>query len=320
MPKMAGAKSSPPDHPLGTTMKLVNYRRGDAARFGAVVGADIVDLVDLATAAGQSLPGDIITFIEQSPAALDRAKALIAAHEGKWPAGTTTPLAGATLLAPVPRPPKGVIGIGLNYVEHVAESNRAMQTQKELPTHPVTFIKPSTSIIGPEAAIVHNPKQTQQLDWEAELAVVIGTRCRNVAEADWRDHVFGYTCVNDISARDMRYGGQWGFSKGQDTFCPMGPWLVTADEIADPHDLKIGIKVNGVQKQDSNTSYMIFKTGALIEHITRGVTLEPGDVIATGTPAGVGISYDPPQFLKAGDEVVVEVEGIGTLRNTVVGA
>ncbi|CAA9352567.1 MAG: Fumarylacetoacetate hydrolase family protein [uncultured Microvirga sp.] len=221
------------------------------------------------------------------------------------------------LLAPLPRPPKGVIGIGLNYAEHVEESSRTMETQKELPTHPVIFMKPSTSIIGPDDAIVHNPAITEMLDYEAELGVVLGRRCRNVGADEAMAYVFGYTCVKDVSARDCRHGGQWTFAKGQDTFAPMGPWIVTADEIADPHDLAIGLTLNGVQKQNSNTRHMIFKIPALIAHLSSAMTLEPGDVIATGTPEGVGISFKPPQFMKAGDVVEMRVEGVGTLRNTV---
>lgn len=301
-------------------MKLVTYLAEGSPRLGAVVGNEIVDLPRLAEAAGTSLPADMRRFIEESPAALDRAKDLVARANGSWPAGVARPLEGAKLLAPLANPPKGVIGVGLNYAEHVAESSRTMDTQKELPSHPVIFIKATSSIIGPGDGIVHNPAQTQQLDWEAELGAVIGRRAKNVGKQDAMDYVFGYTCINDVSARDLRHGGQWCFAKGQDTFCPMGPWIVTADEIADPHNLDISLKLNGEYKQNSNTRHMIFKIPDLIAHLSSGITLEPGDVIATGTPEGVGISYNPPQFMKAGDKVEIEIENVGKLVNVVVGA
>lgn len=299
-------------------MKLVTYQRADSQRLGAVVDETVVDLADLAAKAGKSLPGDIISFIEQSPSALETAKALVTEHAQSWPQGVAQPLADVKLLAPVPRPTKGVFGVGLNYAKHVDESARTMDTQQELPTHPVIFTKPATAVVGPDANIEHNPRLTKMLDWEAELGVVIGRKARNVSEDEALDYVFGYTCLNDISARDMRHGGQWSFSKGQDTYCPMGPWLVTADEIDDPHNLDIRLTVNGEEKQNSNTRYMIFKTNQLIAHLASGITLEPGDVIATGTPEGVGISYSPPQFLKDGDVVEMHLEGIGSLRNRVV--
>ncbi len=296
-------------------MKLVTYLRKDAPRLGAVVNDRVVDLADLATAHGESLPSDMISFIEASPSALNTAYKLLEKAGSEWPE-----LNAVKLLAPIPRPPKGVIGVGLNYAAHVEESSRTMDTAKDLPTHPVLFIKPPTTVIADGDGVIHNPKQTQQLDWEAELGAVIGKRCRNVAAGDALDYVFGYTIVNDISARDLRHGGQWCFAKGQDTFAPMGPWIVTADEIPDPHNLNISLKLNGVYKQNSNTRYMIFKTHDLIAHLTSGITLEPGDVIATGTPEGVGISYNPPQFMKAGDQIEIEIEKIGFLRNPVVAA
>lgn len=296
-------------------MKLVTYDRGTGPRLGAIAGDDVVDLVELAAAAGETCPADMLTFIEESPAALERMKILL-----KGEPRCRVPLVSVKLLAPLPRPPKGVIGIGLNYSEHVAESSRTMQTQKELPSHPVIFIKPSTCIVGPGDAIVHNPELTQMLDWEAELGAVIGAVCRDVSESEAMSYVFGYTCVNDVSARDLRHGGQWCFAKGQDTYAPMGPWIVTADEISDPHDLLIGLTLNGVEKQNSNTKHMIFKIPRLIAHLSSGMTLEPGDVIATGTPEGVGISRTPPEFMKAGDIVEVMIEKVGTLRNRVVAA
>lgn len=298
-------------------MKLVTYQRQNEDRLGAVVDDQVIDLVDLAKAGGKSLPATMLEFIQQSPAALDTARALLAAHQNNWPANVSQPLADTRLLAPLPRPPKGIFGVGLNYAKHVDESSRTMDTDANMPTHPVIFVKPATAVIGPNEAIEHNPRITQQLDWEAELGVVMGRKARGVSEDEAMDYVFGYTIVNDVSARDARHGGQWCFAKGQDTYCPMGPWIVTADEIEDPHNLDLKLTINGEEKQNSNTKYMYFKTPRLISHLASGITLEPGDVIATGTPEGVGISYTPPQFMSDGDVCEITFEGIGTLRNPV---
>jgi 2-keto-4-pentenoate hydratase/2-oxohepta-3-ene-1,7-dioic acid hydratase in catechol pathway len=195
-----------------------------------------------------------------------------------------------------------------------------MDTSREMPSHPVIFIKPPTAVIGPGAAITHNGQVTRQLDWEGELGVVIGRRCKGVSQADAMGCVFGYTIINDISARDCRHGGQWTFAKGQDGFAPTGPWVVTTDELGDPHALRIGLRVNGVSKQDGTTAQMIFRVPALIAHLSSAITLEPGDLIATGSPPGVGISRTPPEFLWPGDRVEAWVEGIGSLHNHVVAA
>lgn len=290
-------------------MKLVTYAGAAGPRLGAIQGESVVDLAAL------GLPDSMLALIEGGPQMWARAKAALS---GMVPDKARHPLASVKLLAPLPRTPKGVIGIGLNYAKHVDESARTMQTDAKLPAHPVIFIKPNTCIVGPDAEVVCDEAQTQQMDWEAELGVVIGKRCKHVKEPDWRDVVFGYTVVNDISARDLRHGGQWTFAKGQDGYAPMGPCIVTADEIADPHALAIGTRVNGVEKQNGNTAQMIFKTGALIAHLTSGITLEPGDVIATGTPDGVGISRTPPEFMHPGDTCEVWVERIGTLRTFIV--
>lgn len=292
-------------------MKLCTYEtEGAGPRLGAVTEAGVVDL---ARASGGALPDSMLGFIAAGPSALQRAAALLRDAKG------ALPLASVRLLAPLPRPPKGVIGVGLNYAEHVEESARTMDTTREV-SHPVIFIKPPTAVIGPEADIPHNEAVTRQLDWEGELGVVIGRTAKRVAEADAMAHVFGYTIVNDISARDCRHGGQWTFAKGQDGFAPTGPWIVTADEVPDPHALRLGLRVNGVSKQDGTSAQMIFRIPRLIAHLSSGMTLEPGDIIATGSPPGVGISRTPPEFLWPGDQVEAWVEGIGTLRNRVVAA
>jgi 2-keto-4-pentenoate hydratase/2-oxohepta-3-ene-1,7-dioic acid hydratase in catechol pathway len=219
------------------------------------------------------------------------------------------PIADADLLAPVPRPGK-VVAIGRNYREHAEEEG------VEPPAAPLIFSKWSSSVVGSGAEIRWDPGLTTQVDYEAELAVVIGRRTRRVAVADALDHVLGYTCLNDVSARDLQFGdGQWARGKSLDTFCPMGPVLVTADELGDPQDLAIRCSVDGEVVQDARTSQMYFSVAEIISHCSMAFTLEPGDIVATGTPSGVGAFRKPPRFLGEGDRVSVEIEGIGILEN-----
>ena len=222
-----------------------------------------------------------------------------------------------TLLAPIPTPRKNIIGIGLNYTEHVAESARTLDTTGKLPQKPIIFSKPPTTVTGPNTNVLLNPKLTQQLDWEVELAVIIGKKGKYVAKENAMDYVFGYTIINDISARDCRREGQWIVSKGQDTFAPMGPFLVTADEIENPHNLNLSLKLNGVEKQNSNTKFLLFNINDLIEDLSTVFTIEPGDIIATGTPAGVGAGRSPQEWMKDGDIIECTIPEIGTLVNTV---
>ena len=301
-------------------MRLITYRThaAAAARLGAIVDDLVIDLQALGEHAGQAIPGDMLAFIDLGPHAVASTSTLLASYRGKWPLGVALPLVNADLLAPIPRPRKNVFGIGLNYVEHVAESSRSLDTSKELPKQPVIFSKPPTTVIGPGDAVQHNKEITQQLDWEVELAAIIGTRATRVTEADALKHVFGYSLMVDISARDCRRAGQWIYSKGQDTYAPFGPVIVTADEIPDPQVLDLGLKVNGVVKQQSNTRHMLFKVTTLIADISAGITLEPGDIIATGTPEGVGAGRTPQEWLWPGDVIDCYVERIGSLRNPVV--
>jgi 2-keto-4-pentenoate hydratase/2-oxohepta-3-ene-1,7-dioic acid hydratase in catechol pathway len=222
-----------------------------------------------------------------------------------------------TFLAPIPKPRKNIIGIGLNYTEHVAESARGLDTSGKLPQKPIIFSKPPTTVTATNTEIIKNTKLTSQLDWEVELAVVIGKKGKYVAKEDAMDYVFGYTVINDVSARDCRREGQWIVSKGQDTFAPMGPILVTKDEIKNPHNLNLSLKVNGIEKQHANSKFMLFNINELIEDLSIVFTLEPGDIIATGTPAGVGAGRNPQEWLHDGDVVEATVEGIGTIVNTV---
>ena len=214
------------------------------------------------------------------------------------------------LLAPVPRPGK-LICVGLNYRDHAAES------QMPIPEQPVIFSKFSTAVVGPNQPIVL-PGTSEQVDYEAELAVVIGRRGRHISPESAFDYVLGYTCFNDISARDFQFAdGQWQRGKSCDTFAPMGPFILTADEVPDPHDLPIKLRLNGKTLQDSTTGQMIFGVPELITFLSETITLEPGDVIATGTPPGVGFARKPPVFLRDGDRVEVEVAGLGVLANSV---
>jgi 2-keto-4-pentenoate hydratase/2-oxohepta-3-ene-1,7-dioic acid hydratase in catechol pathway len=301
-------------------MRLVTYRDSieAAARLGAVVDDLVVDVEKIGAHAGVVLPASMLAFIDLGPAALLSLKRILGDFSGNWPVGAALPLANVKLLAPIPRLRKNIFGIGLNYVEHVAESSRALDTAKDLPKQPVIFSKPPTSVIGPHEAIEHNKAITQQLDWEVELAVVIGRTARRVPEAEALACVFGYSVMIDVSARDNRRAGQWIYSKGQDTYAPFGPCIVTADEIADPHALDLWLTVNGVEKQRSNTRHMLFKVPLLISDISAAITLEPGDIIATGTPDGVGAGRTPQEWLWPGDVVEAEVAGIGRLRHPVV--
>lgn len=224
--------------------------------------------------------------------------------------GWLTRRADAYWLAPVPRPGK-LICIGLNYRDHAAESNMP------IPERPVVFSKFSTAVIAPGEPVVI-PATSEQVDYEAELAVVIGRRAKNVSAGSALDYVLGYTAFNDVSARDFQFAdGQWQRGKSCDTFAPMGPFIVTADEIPNPHNLAIKLRLNGKTMQDSNTDQLIFGVPELIAFLSETITLEPGDVIATGTPPGVGFARKPPVFLKAGDQMEVEIEKIGVLNSVV---
>ncbi|MBA2352694.1 MAG: fumarylacetoacetate hydrolase family protein [Burkholderiales bacterium] len=224
------------------------------------------------------------------------------------------------IFAPIPRPRKNVFCVGWNYLEHFEEGERFRQTAQELPQHPVFFSKAVTAVTGPFDPVPFDPGVSKKIDWEVELGVVIGKSGKNISEADAFKHVFGYTVVNDVSARDLqkRHGGQWLKGKSLDGSCPMGPCLVTADEI-DPANMRVTTRVNGETKQDSNTRYMYFKIPRLIAELSLGMTLEAGDIISTGTPQGVGFARTPPEWLKPGDVLETEIAGIGMMRNRIGG-
>jgi len=229
------------------------------------------------------------------------------------------PLSSVRILAPIPRPRKNVFCVGWNYVEHFEEGAKARTNVTELPKHPTFFTKSPLSVNGPYDRIPLHADVTQKVDWEVELGVIIGRSGINIKEADAMKHVFGFTVINDVSAREIQrqHGQQWFKGKSLDGHCPMGPWIVTADKVPSWWDLHVVTRVNGVVKQDSNTRHMYFKIPRIIAELSAGMTLEPGDIISTGTPAGVGHARTPPEFLQKGDVLETEVAGIGLLRNPI---
>ena len=238
----------------------------------------------------------------------------------KIPKGKPVALSSVKVLAPIPRPRKNVFCVGWNYVEHFEEGAKMrVGPVQELPAHPTFFTKAPTAVNGPYDRIPLHPGVTEKVDWEVELGVIIGKGGKNIKEADALKHIFGYTVINDVSAREVqrKHGQQWMKGKSLDGHCPMGPWIVTADEVKDWADLNVITRVNGVVKQNSNTKYMHFKVPRIIAELSAGLTLEPGDIISTGTPAGVGHARTPPEFLKAGDLLETEVGGIGVLKNRI---
>lgn len=290
-------------------MRLVTYEVGGRRSVGAVKGERVVDL--------GGLFASMLDLIEAGERGLDAARERLAREPGEHA------LAEVRLLAPIPEPRRNVFCVGWNYREHFLEGKgKRMMAKEELPEFPAFFDKATTAVIGPDDAIPFDARLSTQLDYEAELAVIIGRRGRSIPEDAARAHVFGYTVGNDVSWRDIqrRHGGQWLKGKGIDGTCPLGPWIVTADEVPDPQNLGIRCRVNGVVKQDSNTRHMIFTVDRLIAELSLGMTLLPGDILLTGTPEGVGFARTPAEFLRPGDEVEVEVEGVGTLRNRVVEA
>ena len=224
------------------------------------------------------------------------------------------PLSSVELLAPIPRPAKNIFCVGKNYAEHAIE----MGSKEDIPEHVMVFTKAPTTVTANEQEILTHSELTAQLDYEGELAVVIGKRGKGIKREEALDYVFGYTIINDVTARDLQARHkQFFIGKSLDTTCPMGPWIVHKSAIANPNELDIKTTVNGEVRQDSNTENFIFPVEEVISVLSQGMTLEPGDIIATGTPAGVGKGFKPPRFLKAGDTIEITVEGIGTLRNTV---
>ena len=299
-------------------MKLLTYKTQDTEpRLGFIHNNQVIDMEDFGEISNFPLPNDMLELIDMGFEIIAEISELISETPENFFEEIAYEMNEVTILAPIEKPRKNIIGIGLNYTEHVAESARGLDTTGKLPTKPIIFSKPPTTVTATNTEIIKNTKLTSQLDWECELAVVIAKKGKYVTKENAMDYVFGYTVINDISARDCRREGQWIVSKGQDTFAPMGPYLVTKDEIENPHNLNLSLKVNGVEKQNSNTKFMLFNINDLIEDLSIVFTLEQGDIIATGTPAGVGAGRNPQEWMYDGDVVEATVEGIGTIVNTV---
>ena len=291
---------------------------GDAApRLGMMHGDRIVDIRLLSAVPGAPpLPASLLELIQQGPVASRRIAEFLktnapsgrmyGSHEVRWH-------------APIPRPSKNVFCVGRNFRTHIEEGARAHGTAATIPGVPMFFTKAPTSVVGPFDDIPYDRAVTQEVDWEVELGVILGVTGRDIPRRAALDHVFGYTVINDVSARDLQKShSQFFKGKSLDGFCPIGPLVVTADEFGDPQDRQLALRVNGASKQSGNTRDMIFPVDRLIESLSEGMTLEAGDILATGTPDGVGFARTPPEFLQDGDIMETEVEGIGTLRNRIV--
>lgn len=294
-------------------MKLVTYLDAGQQKVGAVVEGMVIELAE---ASGADLPATMLELIGAGEAALARVGEALRAPPGGLP------LDEVPLLAPIPRPLRNVMCVGWNYAEHFAEGQgrRGPRGSDEMPEYPAFFTKLPSCIVGPGEGVQLDARVSDKLDWEVELAVIIGRSGRDIAPERAMEHVFGYTIANDVSVRDVqrRHGGQWFRGKSMDSHCPLGPWIVTADEITDPQRLHITCKVNGEIKQDSSTEHMVFQIPRLIQELSRGTTLQAGDVLLTGTPPGVGFARTPPEYLKPGDVMDLEIESIGVLSNPVV--
>jgi 2-keto-4-pentenoate hydratase/2-oxohepta-3-ene-1,7-dioic acid hydratase in catechol pathway len=294
-------------------MRLASYLADGQPRAAVVASDQTLVPVSELVAGG---PAAMLDLLAAGPSLWDQLRRSAGSARGGLQ------LSSARLTAPVPRPRRNVLCVGWNYSEHFAEGQGMRgpnDSPQEIPEYPALFSKQPNTVVGQEAPVWHSAPISDQLDWEVELGVIIGTPGRDIAEGDAYSHVFGYTIGNDVSVRDVqrRHGGQWFKGKNFDSHCPLGPWIVTADELGDPHNLHITLRVNGVTKQDSSTRFMVFRIPRIIKEFSAGIRLEAGDVILTGTPEGVGFARKPPEFLKVGDVMEAEIEKIGVLRNTV---
>jgi 2-keto-4-pentenoate hydratase/2-oxohepta-3-ene-1,7-dioic acid hydratase in catechol pathway len=295
-------------------MRLISFRDTTSAKIGVLAADETV--IDLSVAAPR-LPRDMTRFVAAGREALELARsALRATGSARLPRGAVK------LLAPLPRPAKNIFCVGKNYHEHAKEFHSsgfdASAGKNAVPDVPIVFTKPATAVIGPGEPIPSGLDPTSSVDYEGELVVVIGPGGRGIKKEDAFRHVYGYTIINDVTARTLQHRHkQWFLGKSIDGFCPMGPWLLTADQVPDVTKLHLVTRVNGEVRQDAMVSDLIFDIPKLIETISQGITLEPGDLIATGTPAGVGIGFDPPKYLKPGDRVAITIDALGTLENPV---
>lgn len=286
-------------------------------RLGACIGDRVLDLQAAQVDGRRATPDTLLELIQLGPDAWNFAGE-VALAEVRLKPDATYGVAEVRWHAPIPRPLKNVFCVGRNYAAHARESAAAFKTDANLPEIPVFFSKVPTAVTGPYDDIPRHAAVTSQVDWEAELGVIIGRRGRNIAARDALSHVFGYTVINDVTARDLQQRhNQWFKGKSLDGSCPMGPVVVTADEFGDPQNKRITLRLNGVTKQDARTADMIFTVATIIEWLSKGLTLEPGDIIATGTPEGVGMGRTPQEWLTHGDVVETEIESIGVMKNVV---
>ncbi len=311
-------------------MRLVSFSTQALphAHLGLVKERELVD-VDLAARALGVIPLEQMLDVLDNPttsqqtlqAILEKAKGRALSEVRTFTSiGAVHQLDQVQLAAPIPRPRKNIFCLGRNYYDHAIESYQARGQERPVGDAPVIFTKATTTVNAPYGQIVIDPVVSTQIDWEAELAIIIGKAGKNITEADALSHVFGYTVLNDVTARDLQDKFKQFFKgKSLDGYCPLGPWIVTADEISDPQQLTVRLRINGVLKQEGSTKDMIYPVSTIISILSQGMTLEPGDIIATGTPSGVGFARKPPEFLQPGDLMETEIEGIGLLRNAVVG-
>ena len=310
---------TPIEVPLDSRLRLFSYADESCTpRLGFIrPGGQAADAAIAAREAGHLLSFDgtsMLALIEAGPRGLAELRKVAAAETS-----ASLKLEDLKLLPPIPKLTRNIFCVGWNYLEHFAEGAHMRDPAQKLPEHPVFFTKATGALNGPFDPIPYDASISQEIDWEIELAVIIGKRGRNIAEAEAENHIFGYTVLNDVSARDLQkswHGGQWFKGKSLDGYAPMGPWIVPAGDV-DRDNLRLVLRVNGAVKQDGTARDMYFKLPRILAELSRGMTLEPGDVIATGTPSGVGMGRTPPEYMKPGDVMESEIAGIGTMRNRI---
>ncbi|HLE75762.1 MAG TPA: fumarylacetoacetate hydrolase family protein [Candidatus Bathyarchaeia archaeon] len=291
-------------------MKIARYCYRNEESYGVINQRTVLSLPALAKRFKKEVPQKIEDFIAQGKKTIETTEDLIKKASGNDVEIFSAPLNAVTLLAPIAFPPK-IICLGLNYFDHAAETDSA------IPDEPIIFMKPHTTIIGPNENIL-KPSFVKKLDYEGELAIVMGKKAKNIPVSEAKEYIFGYTILNDVSARDFQFkDGQWTRGKSFDTFAPTGPCITTTNQLRDTDNLAVRTWVNGELRQNSTTRNMAFNVSEIVHHLSRVMTLEPCDVIATGTPSGVGFAMKPPKFLQHGDVIRIEIEGIGVLENTV---
>jgi 2-keto-4-pentenoate hydratase/2-oxohepta-3-ene-1,7-dioic acid hydratase in catechol pathway len=289
-------------------------------QLGIVHDNEVLDVAIAGSALNLSVPASMLEFIAATETYLPRLQTIVEHIETLREHNAVLDLNSITLTAPIPQPRKNIMCMAVNYSEHARETAAVRNRGTAAPTQPILFTKSPTTINGPYGNVIIDPEVSIEIDWEVELGVIIGKPGKNITEENAMAHVFGYTVLNDVTARDLQKRHvQYFKGKSLDGSCPMGPWIVTADEIPDPHHLALRLKVNGVIKQDDNTAQMVFYIPQIIATLSLGMTLESGDIIATGTPSGVGFTRVPPEFLKPGDVMETEIEKIGVLRNPIIG-